>query len=183
MAQTSSKASLALPEFPTPPRLLIVTAPYVKDVTDRLVDGAVRMSEAAGAIHEEIDVPGALEISPAINLASKSGRFDGYVALGCIMRGETTHYDTVCSESARGLTLLGLSGLCIGNGILTVETMEQALVRADHLEQDKGGDAAAAAMHLVALSQRFGSSPGKVGFRLNDPAADEHAPGDEDRDR
>ncbi len=176
MGRSHDKGSLALPEFRSPPRLLIVTAPYVRDVTDRLVDGAVRMSKAAGASHEEIEVPGALEISPAIHMASKSGSFDGYVALGCIMRGETTHYDTVCSESARGLTLLGLAGLCIGNGILTVETMEQALIRADRLAEDKGGDAAAAAIHLLALLQRFGSSPGKVGFRL-----DEQAPGDEDR--
>jgi 6,7-dimethyl-8-ribityllumazine synthase len=92
------------------------------------------------------------------------GRFDGFVALGCIIRGETTHYDTVCNDSSRGLMLLGLGGAAIGNGILTVETMAQAEVRADPAGQDKGGGAAAAALHLVALARRFGGTRRGVGF-------------------
>ena len=92
---------------------------------------------------------------PAIGLAARSGQFDGFVALGCVIRGETTHYETVCNDSSRGLILLGLDGHCIGNGILTVENHAQAAVRADPAGQDKGGGAAEAAMHLVALRRRF----------------------------
>jgi 6,7-dimethyl-8-ribityllumazine synthase len=105
--------------------------------------------------HETVEVPGALEIPTAIRLASRSGAFDGYVALGCVIRGETTHYETVCNDSSRGITLLGLEGLCIGNGILTVETEAQAVVRAAPDGQNKGGGAADAALHLIALARRF----------------------------
>ena len=90
--------------------------------------------------------------------------FDGYVALGCVIRGETTHYDTVCNDSSRAIQLLGLQGLCIGNGILTVETYDQAAVRADPEGQNKGGGAAAAALHLIALSRKWGQSEKSVGF-------------------
>jgi 6,7-dimethyl-8-ribityllumazine synthase len=90
--------------------------------------------------------------------------FDGYVALGCVIRGETTHYDTVCNDSSRALQLLGLQGHCIGNGILTVENYEQAAVRADAKGQNKGGGAAAAALHLVALSRKWGRADKGVGF-------------------
>ena len=102
-----------------------------------------------------IEVPGALEIPPAIRMAHRRGGYEGYVALGCIIRGETYHFELVCNESGRGLTLLGLEGLAIGNGILTPEDMAQAVVRADPNEMDKGGGAAAAALHLVALARRF----------------------------
>ena len=91
--------------------------------------------------------------------------FDGYVALGCVIRGETTHYDTVCNDSSRALQLLGLQGLCIGNGILTVENRDQAVVRADPDAQNKGGGAAAAALHLVALGRKWGGQSKGVGFR------------------
>src|SRR4029079_19415116 len=94
-------------------------------------------------------------LPPLILLASRSGDYDGFVALGCVIQGETTHYETVCNDSSRGLTLLGLAGLCIGTGILTVERHEQAAVRADPTGQDKGGGAADAAMHLIALARRF----------------------------
>ncbi|SDD76239.1 6,7-dimethyl-8-ribityllumazine synthase [Paracoccus isoporae] len=150
---------LALPEFATPPRLLIVVAPYYKDIADHLVAGARAVAESAGAVVDLVEVPGALEIPAAIALAARSGRFDGYVALGCVIRGETTHYDTVCNDSSRGLTLLGLQGHAIGNGILTVENMDQAAVRADPADQDKGGGAAAAALHLVALSRKYAPTP------------------------
>jgi 6,7-dimethyl-8-ribityllumazine synthase len=103
-------------------------------------------------------------LPPAIRQADRSGDFDGFVALGCVIRGETTHYDTVCNDSSRGLMQLGLAGFCIGNGILTVENYEQAAVRADPEGQNKGGGAAAAALHLVAASRRFAARPGGVGF-------------------
>lgn len=153
---------LPLPAFDEAPRLLLVVAPYHEAVTDALVSGARATLERAGARHETIEVPGALEIPIAIRIAS--GRdYDGFVALGCVIRGETTHYDTVCNDSSRALMLLGLQGACIGNGILTVETEEQARVRAE--DQDKGGGAAAAALHLVALTRRMARRGRDVGFR------------------
>ena len=155
------------PTFDDPaPKVLIVIAPYYRDVADDLLAGARAALEAAGAEHETAEVPGALEIPAAIAIAHRLGDYDGYVALGCVVRGETTHYETVCNDSSRGLTMLGLSGACIGNGILTVEDMAQARVRAG--EQDKGGGAAAAALHLIALTRRLGRSPRDVGFRSGD---------------
>ncbi len=155
MAVRESHSTLPRPRFERPTRLLIVVAPFYRDIADALIAGARAALEAAGAQHETVEVPGALEVPTAIRLASRSGEFDGYVALGCVIRGETTHYDTVCNDSSRGLMLLGLDGLCIGNGILTVENHGQAAVRADPAGQDKGGGAAEAALHLVALARRF----------------------------
>ena len=100
-------------------------------------------------------MPGALEVPTAIAMAERLAKYDGYVALGCVIRGETTHYDTVCNDSSRALSLLGLQGACIGNGILTVENRAQAEVRADPAGQNKGGGAAAAALHLIALSRKW----------------------------
>jgi 6,7-dimethyl-8-ribityllumazine synthase len=147
--------TLARPGFDRPTRVLIVLAPFYRDIADALVTGARRALDASGVRHETVEVPGALEIPTAIRLASRSGAFDGYVALGCVIRGETTHYETVCNDSSRGITLLGLEGLCIGNGILTVETEAQAVVRAAPDGQNKGGGAAEAALHLIALARRF----------------------------
>jgi 6,7-dimethyl-8-ribityllumazine synthase len=155
MAVRESHHVLPRPRFERPTRLLLVTAPFYRDIADALMAGARTAIDAAGARHETAEVPGALEIPTAIGLASGSGEFDGYVALGCVIRGETTHYETVCADSSRGLTLLGLRGLCIGNGILTVENHAQAAVRADPAGQDKGGGAADAALHLIALARRF----------------------------
>jgi 6,7-dimethyl-8-ribityllumazine synthase len=104
-------------------------------------------------------------VPTAIALAERMRKFDGYVALGCVIRGETTHYDTVCNDSSRALTLLGLQGALVGNGILTVETMAQAEVRADPAGQNKGGGAAAAALHLIALSRAWAKPNGGLGFR------------------
>ncbi|HRO10781.1 6,7-dimethyl-8-ribityllumazine synthase [Amaricoccus sp.] len=146
---------LPLPRFDRPTRLLLVVAPFYRDIAEALVAGARAAVAKAGAGEELVEVPGALELPAAIGLAARGGAFDGFVALGCVIRGETTHYETVCNDSSRGLTLLGLQGVCIGNGILTVETHAQAAVRADPAGQDKGGGAAAAAMHLVALKRRF----------------------------
>ena len=165
MAANLSHSTLPLPRFDAPVRLLIVVAPYYRDIADNLVAGARAMAQACGAATDLVEVPGALEIPTAIGLADRLAEYDGYVALGCIIRGETTHYDTVCNDSSRGLMLLGLEGLCIGNGILTVENRDQAVVRADPAGQDKGGGAAAAALHLIALSRTWAAAPKGMGFR------------------
>ncbi|WP_341211529.1 6,7-dimethyl-8-ribityllumazine synthase [uncultured Limimaricola sp.] len=156
--------ALARPAFDEGPKILIVVAPYYKDIADNLVAGAMAEVEAAGGTYEIVEMPGALELPSAIGIAARMGEYDGFVALGCVIRGETTHYDTVCNDSSRGLTLLGLQGLCIGNGILTVENYEQAAVRADPQGQNKGGGAAAAALHLVALSRQLGRKDKGLGF-------------------
>ena len=138
-----------------PAKVLIVVAPYYREIADQLLQGARAEIEAWGAAHETAEVPGALEIAPAIAMAARLGEFHAFVALGCVIRGETTHYDTVCNDSSRGITLLGLQGHCIGNGILTVENIPQAEVRADPQGQNKGGGATAAALHLIALKRRW----------------------------
>lgn len=155
MASTEAHTVLPRPEFTAPTRVLVVIAPYYRDIADGLLAGAEAALAAAGVVSEVVEVPGALEVPTAIKLASRSGGYDGFVALGCVIRGETTHYDTVCNDSSRGLALLGLEGLCIGNGILTVENHAQAAVRADPAGQNKGGGAADAALHLIALARRF----------------------------
>ena len=156
---------LERPGFDDPTKLLIVVSPYYKAIADNMVAGATAEIEAAGATWELIEMPGALEIPTAIGISERMSNFDGYVALGCVIRGETTHYETVCNDSSRALQLLGLQGLCIGNGILTVETVEQAEVRADPAGQNKGGGAAAAALHLIALSRKWGRQSKGVGFK------------------
>ncbi|SFA94723.1 6,7-dimethyl-8-ribityllumazine synthase [Poseidonocella pacifica] len=162
-----SHYTLPRPEFGKPVKLLIVVAPYYREIADDLLSGARAEIDAAGGSHETIEVPGALEIPSAIGTAGRLSNFDGYVALGCVIRGETTHYETVCNDSSRGLTLLGLQGLCIGNGILTVETEDQARVRANPEDQNKGGGAAAAALHLIAHARKWGAPRGGVGFRTS----------------
>lgn len=165
MAGNEVHHTLALPRFDKPVKVLIVVAPYYRDIADDLITGARATLEAAGAAHDLVEVPGALEVPSAIALAQRLSNFDGYVALGCVIRGETTHYDTVCNDSSRALQLLGLQGLCIGNGILTVENRPQAEVRADPADQNKGGGAAAAALHLIALGRKWGGQKEDVGFR------------------
>lgn len=165
MAGTETHYTLPLPAFDKPVKVLIVVAPYYKDIADDLIAGARATLDAAGATHDLIEVPGALEIPPAIALAERQANFDGYVALGCIIRGETTHYDTVCNDSSHGLMLLGLNGACLGNGILTVENRQQAVVRADPADQNKGGGAAAAALHLIALSRKWARQTKGIGFK------------------
>jgi len=157
-------------EFDKPVKLLIVVAPFYRDIADNLIDGAKAEIEASGGTWDLIEVPGALEVPTAIGIAERLSNFDGYVALGCVIRGETTHYETVCNDSSRGITLLGLQGLCVGNGILTVENRAQADVRADPGAMNKGAGAAAAALHLVALTRKWGASRKGVGFI---PDADE----------
>jgi len=155
---------IPLPEFEKPVKILIVASPYYKDISDNQIAGAKVEIEKAGGTWEIVEVPGALEIPTAIGIAERMSNFDGYVALGCVIRGETTHYDTVCNDSSRAVQLLGLQGLCIGNGILTVENRAQAEVRADPAAMNKGGGAAAAALHLIALVRKWGKAEKGVGF-------------------
>jgi 6,7-dimethyl-8-ribityllumazine synthase len=165
MAGSETHYTLPLPKFDKPVKLLIVVAPYYRDIADNLVAGAQAMGAACGAVVDLIEVPGALEVPTAIALAERMADYDGYVALGCVIRGETTHYDTVCNDSSRAISLLGLQGACIGNGILTVENRAQAEVRADPSGQNKGGGAAAAALHLLALSRKWAGKSKGIGFR------------------
>ena len=155
MANIEQHVSLTRPEFAKPVKVLIVVAPYYGDIAAQLIAGATAEILAAGGQVEQVEVPGALEIPTAIGIAERLSKFDGYVALGCVIRG---------------LSQLGLQGLCIGNGILTVENTAQAEVRADPARQNKGGGAAAAALHLIALSRKWGAQRKGIGFR---PASDE----------
>ena len=136
-------------------RVLIVEARFYAHLNDLLLDGARTALQEAGHDYEVITVPGALEIPGAISLAADSGQYDAYVALGIVIRGETYHFEIVSNESARGIMALALDGMAIGNGILTVENEEQALVRADSAQKDKGGEAAKAALAMLALKQKF----------------------------
>lgn len=141
------------------PHIMIIEARFYTEIGEHLVRGAVEALEEAGATYEHFTVPGALEIPVAIKLASArvtARPFDAYVALGCVIRGETSHYDVVAGESARGLMELGLrESLCIGNGILTCETMAQALERAHPKKKNKGRSAAQAALSLWMLGDQF----------------------------
>lgn len=136
-------------------RFLIVEARFYDHLNDLLIEGARAALEEAGHAHETITVPGALEIPGAVALAAETGRYDGFVALGVVIRGETYHFEIVAGESARGLMALTLDGLPVGNGILTVENEAQALARARRTEKDKGGEAAKAAIAMLALKGRF----------------------------
>ncbi|WP_395651343.1 6,7-dimethyl-8-ribityllumazine synthase [Brevundimonas sp.] len=144
-----------------PPRVLIVEARYYDDLADALLDGAKDALRAQGVDFDVVTVPGALEVPTAIAMANEAGRYptapryDGFVALGCIIRGETYHFEIVSDQSAAGLMQLGLKGLAIGNGILTTEDEDQAWARARISEGDKGGGAARACMDLIALRKRL----------------------------
>ena len=139
---------------------LIVEARFYEALAEAQMAGAIAALEAAGATYERVAVPGALEIPAAIAFAhTGTQHFDGYVALGCVIRGETTHYEIVCNESARALMDLTIAeNLAIGNGILTVENEDQAWDRADRTRKDKGGGAAEAALAMVALRAKLGAN-------------------------
>lgn len=147
----------------TTPHIMIVEARFYEDIADELVRGAIQALDQAGATYERYAVPGAFEIPAAISFAARGARqdlarrpFDGFVALGCVIRGETTHYDYVCSESARALQDLAVErGLAIGYGILTVENGEQAWARADVKRKNKGADAARACLAMIELKRHF----------------------------
>ncbi|HUD30062.1 MAG TPA: 6,7-dimethyl-8-ribityllumazine synthase [Novosphingobium sp.] len=136
-------------------RFLIVEARFYEQLNDMLIAGAKAALKAAGHKAEVITVPGALEIPAAISLADATGDYDGYVAIGVVIRGETYHFEIVAGESARGIMALTMDGIAIGNGILTVENEAQALVRADAAQKDKGGEAAKAAIALYQLKEKF----------------------------
>jgi 6,7-dimethyl-8-ribityllumazine synthase len=146
------------------PHIMIVEARYYAHIADELARGAIAALDAGGASYERFTVPGAFEIPAAIRFAveaqrrgAREARFDGYVALGCVIRGETTHYDYVCSESARGLQELALTyALAIGFGILTVESEAQALARGRVDKKNKGGEAANACLAMIDLQRHFG---------------------------
>ncbi len=134
------------------PHILIAEARFYEPISDMLADGAIAVLEKAGASYDRIEVPGALELPSAIKIADDKQKYDGYVALGCIVRGETYHFEIVANESARGLTWLSVDpGLVIGNGILTCENYEQAEERADPKKQNKGGFAAKAVLALLDI--------------------------------
>ncbi len=140
--------------------ILIVSAPYYQDIADELLLGATAHLDAAHHSHDHVTVPGAFEIPAAIHYAMQGKkRYDGYIALGCVIRGETTHYDYVCEQSAQGLQKLALKyNAAIGYGILTVENKKQAVARADVNGKNKGREAAEACMQMIALKQHFGVS-------------------------
>ena len=167
MVEKKEHYALPKPSLQNDPKILIVVAPYYQSITDNLLKGAKAEILESNCTFDIVEVPGALEIATAIGIAERLEKFDAYVALGCVIRGETTHYETVCNDSSRGLTLLGLQGLCIGNGILTVENLEQARERADPEMQNKGGGAAAAALHLLSLSQKWASNNTGIGFKTD----------------
>lgn len=138
-------------------KICIVVARFYEDIADELVNGATACFDAQGIAYDIVAVPGAFEIPAAIRLAVASTRYSGYLALGCVIRGETTHYDYVCAESARGLNMLALKHMAaIGYGILTVEDKQQAFVRAAVTQGNKGRDAAEAALRMIAIRKEMG---------------------------
>ncbi|MEP0191069.1 MAG: 6,7-dimethyl-8-ribityllumazine synthase [Erythrobacter sp.] len=137
-------------------RILIVEARFYAHLNDMLIKGAEAAITGAGHEAEVLTVPGALEVPGAIALAAESGEYDGFVAIGVVIRGETYHFEIVAGESARAIMALTMDGIPIGNGILTTENEDQALVRADPAQKNKGGEAAEAALALLKLAKRFG---------------------------
>jgi 6,7-dimethyl-8-ribityllumazine synthase len=158
---------VALRQFPwvfAVPHLLIIDARFYEDLADELVKGAVGAIERAGATHDRVSVPGAFEAPAALAMALEAMeegevRYDGFVLLGCVIRGQTSHYDIVAGESARAIMDLAVdAAVAVGYGILTVENDEQAWARARLDGRNKGGGAAEAALAMIALRQRFGLS-------------------------
>jgi 6,7-dimethyl-8-ribityllumazine synthase len=145
-----------------PPHLLVIEARFYDDLSDELYRGALAALDRAGATHDRVAVPGALEIPAALSMALDAMElgdlhYDGFVCLGCVIRGETAHFDIVAQQSARALMDLSVSeSLALGNGILTVENEDQAWARARVSDQNKGGAAAEAALAMIAIRQRFG---------------------------
>ena len=152
MRDAGKSAAIKLPGA----RLLMAVAPYYRSVAEHLQRGAEAAAEEAGAVLDRVFAPGAFELPAAIAHAARTKAYDGFIALGCVVRGETSHYDYVCGESARGLMDLAVrDGLAIGYGILTVNDLAQAEERADPARGDKGGEAARAALAMIALKRRF----------------------------
>ena len=173
MSDTPDRNILPLPEITGTVKLLIVVAPYHKAITDQLVEGAQAVAAQVGARVDLVEVPSALEIPTAIRFAARMADYDGFIALGCVIRGETSSYEIATRESSQALTIMGVEGLCIGNGLLGVESMAQAVARAQPVISDaqqaidtnKGAAAAAAALHLIALSRKWARQTKGIGFR------------------
>ena len=159
-----STADATLPAAPkvdgAPPRVLVIRAPYYKDVVDGLLTGAARILNEAGATHEVLDIAGAYELAQAVRLAVRgTKKFDAYVALGCIVRGETDHYEFICAASMNGLMDVALQfGLCMGVGLLTCDNIEQAMARSGQDGHNKGAEAAAAALLQLNAARRLGAA-------------------------
>lgn len=135
-------------------KALVIEARFYGDIADAMYEGASRVLEAAGMSVERLDVPGALEIPSALQFAA--GKYDAYVVTGCVIRGETYHFEIVCNESARGIADVALKhNLAVGNAVLTVNSVEQAMERADPGKLDKGGDAARAAVRMLSIKKAF----------------------------
>ncbi len=161
MSTRDAERGAASPIEGATPHVLVVRAPYYAHVIDDLATGAAHALERAGATHETVDVTGAFELPQAIRLALRgSRRFDGFVALGCVVRGETSHYDHICDATLAGLMQVSLTfGLALGTGLLTVETIAQAQARA-RLDggANKGEEAALACLGQIALARRLGAA-------------------------
>ena len=150
--KSENSRKIDLPDFTEKLKVCIVSAPYYKDITQNLIQGALNVLERIKADTEIVEVSGALEIPTAIKLMENE--FDGFIAVGCVIRGETTHYEIVSMESSRGLSNLGLEKVCIGNAILTVENKLQAEKRADPKIFDKGGEACNALLSIIKVKGR-----------------------------
>lgn len=136
--------------------ILITEAKFYTDIAEELALGTIERLNKGKFSFERIEVPGALEIPAAIKLASESGKFDGFIALGCVIRGETSHYDTVCNESARGIMSLTINhNLAIANGILTVENRDQAWARASRNDKNKGASFAEACIRMMEIKDKY----------------------------
>lgn len=140
-------------------KILIINAPYYQDVSTAMLDGVKTVLDSQKVAYDIVTVPGALEIPSAVVMGAETetADYDGFIALGCVIRGETTHYDYVCQESARGLMDLSMAGLVVINGILTVENHAQAMARAEKTQKDKGGYCAKACLDMIALKEKFGA--------------------------
>jgi 6,7-dimethyl-8-ribityllumazine synthase len=160
-----STADAPLPTAPVvegaPPHLLLVRAPYYRDIIDGMDWGATRILEQAGATHDVLDIAGSFELAQAIRLVLRGTvKFDGFVALGCIVRGGTDHYDHICRETMAGLMAVALQyGIALGSGVLTVHSIEQAAVRSGRDGFNKGAEAAVAALLQINAARRFGAAP------------------------
>ena len=158
MVATPEQNDLPLPAFNKPVKVLMVVAPFYRQIADRLVEGAREALEKAGAAHELAEVPGALEVPVAIGIAERDSNFDGYVALGCVIRGETAHFEHVASAARDGILQAGLeTRVPIIFGVLTTDTVEQARSRAGELQGNKGAEAALAAIEIAHVLKQFRS--------------------------
>lgn len=165
MAAADTHNTLPPPSFRKPVKLLVITAPYHKEVVDELLAGAKAALKEAGVEFDTVEVPGALEIPTAIAIAERTSNYDGYVALGCIQRGKTGNHKAASNATYRAISQLGLNGICVGNGILTMRNLKQAKARASIKDHNYGGNAAIAALHLVALSRKWGRETKGIGFK------------------